>query len=64
MSFGVVSVPSARSTLFSPMVYNFTVSGNTIFDDTYGMWFTPSTVGITGINTNHFSVTERVHRAK
>jgi hypothetical protein len=46
------------------MVYNFTVSGNTIFDDTYGMWFTPSTVGITGINTNHFSVTERVHRAK
>jgi hypothetical protein len=45
-------------------IYNFTVSGNTIFDDGYGIWFTPSTVGITGIYTNHFSVTKRVHLAK
>ena len=34
--------------------YNFVVAHNTIFDDTYGVWLTPSTVSASGLGTNHF----------
>jgi hypothetical protein len=34
--------------------YNFVVAHNTIFDNTYGVWLTPSTVSAAGLNTNHF----------
>jgi parallel beta-helix repeat protein len=37
--------------------YTFTVSHNTISDNTYGIWLTPNTVKIKGIRSNHFSVT-------
>jgi parallel beta-helix repeat protein len=37
--------------------YKFTVSHNTISDNTYGIWLTPNTVKIKGIRSNHFSVT-------
>jgi nitrous oxidase accessory protein NosD len=37
--------------------YKFTVSHNTISDNTYGIWLTPNTVKIAGIKSNHFSVT-------
>jgi parallel beta-helix repeat protein len=44
--------------------YKFTVSGNTIFDDTYGVWFTPKTIKITGgLSSNNFSVTMHSFRA-
>ena len=43
--------------------YDFTVSENTIFDDTYGVWMTPSTVVVSGLSSNHYSVTKHVHRA-
>ena len=44
--------------------YTFTVSGNTIFDDTYGVWFTPKTVKIAGgLSGNSFSVMKRAERA-
>ncbi len=36
--------------------YDVTITGNTIFDDTYGVWYTPSTVNVTR-NSNKFSVT-------
>jgi nitrous oxidase accessory protein NosD len=46
-------------------IYGFTVSGNNIFDDTYGVWLTPSTVTVTGLNANHYSTVRRhVHDAK
>jgi hypothetical protein len=46
-------------------MYKFTVSDNTIVDDTYGVWFTPTTVKITGgLSSNKFSVTKRAFRAK
>jgi hypothetical protein len=45
--------------------YKFTVTDNTIFDDTYGVWFTPKTIKITGgLSTNNFSVTKDAFRAK
>jgi hypothetical protein len=34
--------------------YNFVVAHNTIFDNTYGVWLTPSTVNASGLGTNHF----------
>ena len=37
--------------------YEFTVSHNKISDNTYGIWLTPGTVKISGIRSNHFSVT-------
>ena len=43
-------------------VYDVTITGNTIFDDTYGVWYTPKTVRITA-NTNLFSVTRDFFRA-
>jgi hypothetical protein len=46
-------------------IYGFTVSGNNIFDDTYGVWLTPSTVTVTGLNANHYSTVRlHVHDAK
>ena len=46
-------------------VYHFTVSDNKIFDDYYGIWFTPSTVHATGLDSNHFStVNIHIHLAK
>jgi hypothetical protein len=46
-------------------IYHFTVSDNKIFDDTYGIWLTPSTVRVTGLHTNHYStVKQHVHDAK
>jgi nitrous oxidase accessory protein NosD len=33
--------------------YHFVVAHNTIFDDTYGVWLTPSTVHATGLGSNH-----------
>jgi parallel beta-helix repeat protein len=44
--------------------YKFTVSGNNIFDNTYGVWFTPHTIKITGgLSSNSFSVTKHSFRA-
>jgi parallel beta-helix repeat protein len=43
--------------------YTFTVSHNTISDDTYGVWLTPATVKATQLHSNHFSVTTRVFDA-
>jgi nitrous oxidase accessory protein NosD len=40
-------------------MYDFTVSGNTIFDDTYGIWLTPSTITATGLNSNRYSTVRR-----
>jgi parallel beta-helix repeat protein len=37
--------------------YHFTVAHNKISDNTYGIWLTPNTVRISGIRSNHFSVT-------
>ncbi len=34
--------------------YSFVVAHNKIFDNTYGVWLTPSTVTVSGLNTNHF----------
>src|SRR5277367_3484442 len=36
-------------------VYDFTVSHNTIFDNYYGIWLTPSTVHATGLDSDHYS---------
>ncbi len=44
-------------------LYHFNVSHNTIFDDTYGVWLTPSTVSATGLVTNSYSVTKPVFKA-
>ena len=38
-------------------MYDFTVAHNTIFDDDYGIWYTPSTVTPSGLQTNNYSVT-------
>lgn len=35
--------------------YHFTVAHNTIFDNTYGVWFTPSTITASGLGTNVFA---------
>jgi hypothetical protein len=43
-------------------VYNVTITGNTIFDDTYGVWYTPTTVSVKA-NTNSFSVTQNFFKA-
>ena len=40
-------------------MYDFTVAHNTIFDDEYGIWYTPVTITATGLQTNTFSVTVR-----
>ncbi|HMK97312.1 MAG TPA: NosD domain-containing protein [Acidimicrobiales bacterium] len=46
-------------------MYHFTVKGNRILADTYGIWLTPSTVSVTGLSTNYFStVTTQVYDAK
>lgn len=37
-------------------MYKVTIQGNTIFDDTYGVWYTPATVSVKA-NHNSFSVT-------
>jgi parallel beta-helix repeat protein len=37
-------------------LYKFTIKGNTIFDNTYGVWYTPNTVSLK-VNSNSFSVT-------
>ena len=34
--------------------YSFVVAHNTIFDNGYGVWLTPSTVSASGLNTNRF----------
>jgi nitrous oxidase accessory protein NosD len=34
--------------------YSFVVAKNTIFDNTYGVWLTPSTVSAVGLNSNRF----------
>jgi parallel beta-helix repeat protein len=44
--------------------YHFTVSDNLIIGDTYGIWLTPSTVTVGGMNTNHYStVGQQVYNA-
>jgi nitrous oxidase accessory protein NosD len=43
-------------------VYNVTIEGNTIFDNTYGVWYTPTTVSLTA-NSNSFSVTKNYFAA-
>ncbi|HVC69973.1 MAG TPA: NosD domain-containing protein [Acidimicrobiales bacterium] len=43
--------------------YSFTVSHNTISDNTYGVWMTPATVKAKGLKSNHFSVTTPVFDA-
>ena len=43
-------------------VYDVTIKGNTIFDDTYGVWYTPATVSKKG-NSNLFSVTTKYFAA-
>jgi nitrous oxidase accessory protein NosD len=46
-------------------IYHFKVSDNKIFDDTYGIWLTPSTVHVTRLFSNHYStVKQHVHDAK
>jgi parallel beta-helix repeat protein len=35
--------------------YHFTVAGNIIFNNTYGIWLTPSTIQASGLGTNHFA---------
>lgn len=45
--------------------YHFTVKGNRILGDTYGIWLTPSTVRVTGLGTNYYSsATTQVYDAK
>jgi parallel beta-helix repeat protein len=34
--------------------YHFTVARNIIFNNTYGVWLTPSTIHASGLATNHF----------
>ncbi len=34
--------------------YHFVVAHNKIFDNTYGIWYTPSTVTISGLHSNRF----------
>jgi hypothetical protein len=34
--------------------YSFVVAHNTIFDNGYGVWLTPSTISASGLNTNRF----------
>jgi hypothetical protein len=43
-------------------LYNVTITGNTIFDDTYGVWYTPNTVSIKA-KSNSFSVTKNFFAA-
>ena len=43
-------------------VYTVTIKGNTIFDDTYGVWYTPSTVTLKA-NSNLFSVATKFFTA-
>jgi parallel beta-helix repeat protein len=43
-------------------LYNVTIKGNTIFDDTYGVWYTPNTVSVKA-NSNSFSVTTNFFQA-
>jgi Periplasmic copper-binding protein (NosD) len=43
-------------------VYNVTIKGNTIFDNTYGVWYTPNTVTLKA-NSNLFSVTTKFFTA-
>ncbi len=43
-------------------VYNVAIKGNTIFDDTYGVWYTPNTVSVKA-NSNSFSVTTNFFQA-
>ena len=43
--------------------YHFTVTHNFIFDNTYGVWYTPKTIKVSGLSTNSYSVTKPVHRA-
>jgi parallel beta-helix repeat protein len=43
--------------------YTFTVSHNTISDNTYGVWLTPNTVKATHLKSNHFAVTTPVFDA-
>ena len=46
-------------------MYHFTVKGNRILGNTYGIWLTPSTVSVSGLSTNYFStVTTHVYDAK
>jgi parallel beta-helix repeat protein len=42
--------------------YDVTIKGNTIFDNTYGVWYTPNTVSIKA-NANSFSVTTKFFAA-
>jgi nitrous oxidase accessory protein NosD len=45
--------------------YHFTVKGNRIVGDTYGIWLTPSTISVTGIDANYYSVvTKEVYDAQ
>jgi Right handed beta helix region/Protein of unknown function (DUF1565) len=44
--------------------YHFVVAHNTIYDNTYGVWLTPSTVIASGLGTNHiFGATTPVFEA-
>jgi hypothetical protein len=43
-------------------VYDVTIKGNTIFDNTYGVWYTPNTVSIKA-SSNSFSVTTKYFAA-
>jgi hypothetical protein len=43
-------------------VYNVTIKDNTIFDNTYGVWYTPNTVSVKA-NSNKFSVTTNFFQA-
>ena len=43
-------------------LYDVTITGNTIFDNTYGVWYTPTTVAIKA-KSNSFSVTTKYFAA-
>jgi parallel beta-helix repeat protein len=43
-------------------LYHVTITGNTIYDDTYGVWYTPNSVSIKA-NSNSFSVTTNFFKA-
>ena len=46
-------------------MYHFTIKGNRILDNTYGIWMTPSTVSVTGLSSNYYAtVTTQVFSAK
>jgi nitrous oxidase accessory protein NosD len=43
-------------------VYDVTIQGNSIVDNTYGVWYTPTTVSVKA-SSNSFSVTKKFYKA-